>query len=49
MAPSNRKDHVVASEVRQDIFKHVQFKTKILDSFVAFKNLERDYGLTVQV
>ena len=49
MAPSSRKDHIVASEVSQDIFKCVQFKTKIPDSFVAFKNLEREYGLTVQV
>ena len=49
MAPSNRKDHVVASEVKQDIFKFVQFKAEFPDSFVALKNLERDYGLSLQV
>ena len=49
MAPSTKKDNVKTSEVKKDIFKNVQFEAKIPDSFVALKNLERDYGICVQV
>ena len=49
MAPSTKKDNVKTSEVKKDIFKNVQFEAKIPDAFVALKNLERDYGICVQV
>ena len=34
---------------KDDTFKDVLFSGKIPDSYVSFKSLERDYGLSIQV
>ena len=49
MAPSYRKDHVDAADVKEDFFSSVQFSSQVSLSFVSLKSVERDYGLSLQV
>ena len=49
MAPSSRKDHIDDCEDKRDIFQNVEFAARIPDSFVAFKHLEREYGISLKV
>ena len=49
MAPSYRKDHIDAADVKEDFFSSVQFSSQVSLSFVSLKSVERDYGLSLQV